>query len=282
MRCSPLNAALAFSGEVSLEQSTIWRYLDLAKFIGLIQSNSLFLSRSDMFDDPFEGTINKPTHESFKNEIENNLQGKSVKASYVKLNGEWVVFSDNHDADLGRSLFSTLKWLKTYTYVNCWHQSEHESEAMWKLYSKNITESLVVKTSVSRLEDALPQSLKLDPVAYRNYDSNYVMDNYFLSPFKTKRLAFSHEKEVRIIIQEPPLKDFDSEYKQFDKDLVNNELGKVVQLHGGVQQVIEEIRLSPLASSWFESLVRDLLVKYQIDIPVNRSEISVKPFELKS
>ncbi|WP_378006783.1 hypothetical protein [Aeromonas jandaei] len=265
-----------------MEQSTIWRYLDLAKFICLIQSNSLFLSRADMFDDPFEGTINKPTHESFINEIESNLQGKSVKASYLKLKGQWVVFSENHDTDLGRSLFSTLKWLKTYTYVNCWHQSEHESEAMWKLYSKNITESLVVKTSVSKLEDALPKSLKLEPVAYRNYDSNYVMDNYFLSPFKTKRLAFSHEKEVRIIIQEPPLKDFDSEYKQFDIDLVNNELGKVVQLHGGVQQVIEEIRLSPLASSWFESLIRDLLVKYQIDIPVNRSEISVKPFELTS
>lgn len=153
---------------------------------------------------------------------------------------------------------------------------------MWKLYSKNITESLAVKTSASRLEDALPQSLKLEPVAYKNYESNYVMDNYFLSPFKTKRLAFSHEKEVRIIIQDPPLKDFDSKYKQLDKDLINNELGKVVQLHGGVQQVIEEIRLSPLASSWFESLVRDLLIKYQIDIPVSRSEISIKPFELKS
>lgn len=57
---------LNFSGELSLENSTIWRYLDLAKFIGLIQSNSLFLSKADMFDDPFEGTINKSTHESFK------------------------------------------------------------------------------------------------------------------------------------------------------------------------------------------------------------------------
>ncbi|MDC5868809.1 hypothetical protein OPW39_08210 [Vibrio europaeus] len=264
-----------------MEQSTIWRYLDLAKFIGLIQSNSLFLSRADMFDDPFEGTINKSTYESFISEIE-DLQGKSVEACYVRLDGEWVVYSDNSNDDLGKSLFLTLKWLKTYTYVNCWHQSDHESEAMWKLYSKNIAESLVVKTSISRLEEALPSPFKLEPVVYKNYDSNFVMDNYFLSPFKTKRLAFSHEKEVRIIIQEPPLKSFDSKHRQFDKDLTNTELGKVVHLKGGVQQVIEEIRLSPLASSWYEKLVKDLLVKYQVDIPVIRSEISVKPFELKS
>ena len=265
-----------------MENKSIWRYLDLAKFIGLIQTDSLFLSRADIFDDPFEGTINKATHEAFEQKIQTQLQEKKVEACYVKFDGQLLVFADGSHINIGESSFNTLNWLKTYTYVNCWHLSEHESEAMWKLYSKNITESLVIKTNIDKLVGALPDGGIVEPVVYKNYDSDYVMTNYFLAPFKTKRLAFSHEKELRVIYQEPPLKEFNDNYKQFNKELVNNKLGKVVPLNGGVQQLIEEIRLSPFAPCWFESLIQDLLVKYGLEIPVTRSEISVAPFELKS
>lgn len=181
-------------------------------------------------------------------------------------------------------LFNTLKWLKSYTYINCWHKSEHESEAMWKLYSKNIAESLVIKTNITKLSEALPQNVRLEPVAYANYESDYIMSDFFMAPFKTKRIAFSHEKEFRIIYQEPPLKETDDNgnntYMKFDRKTSNAKTGKTITLRGGAQELIEEIRLSPLASSWFEKLIKDLLIKYNLNIPVKKSEISIKPFNI--
>jgi hypothetical protein len=39
----------------------IWRYMSLAKFLWMLQRNSLYFSRSDLMGDPFEGHYSKPT-----------------------------------------------------------------------------------------------------------------------------------------------------------------------------------------------------------------------------
>src|SRR5260370_23091489 len=35
----------------------IWRYMDLAKFVGLVDRDTLFFSRADLLGDPFEGSV---------------------------------------------------------------------------------------------------------------------------------------------------------------------------------------------------------------------------------
>ncbi len=54
----------------------IWRYLDLTKFIDLLQSRTLKLARADLLADPFEGTINQHSHQSFVNQITSVLKNK--------------------------------------------------------------------------------------------------------------------------------------------------------------------------------------------------------------
>lgn len=34
----------------------IWRYMDLAQYLALIQTGCLYFKRGDKFDDPFEGS----------------------------------------------------------------------------------------------------------------------------------------------------------------------------------------------------------------------------------
>ncbi|MFT7164821.1 MAG: hypothetical protein ACI9CZ_001403, partial [Flavobacterium sp.] len=34
----------------------VWKYLDLSKFLDLLMSKKLFMSRSDKFEDQYEGT----------------------------------------------------------------------------------------------------------------------------------------------------------------------------------------------------------------------------------
>ena len=41
------------------ENIKIWRYMDFTKFVSLISSKSVFFCRSDLFEDPFEGSYSK-------------------------------------------------------------------------------------------------------------------------------------------------------------------------------------------------------------------------------
>ena len=39
------------------DDSVIWRFLDLAKFISLLKDSALFMTRADKFEDQFEGAV---------------------------------------------------------------------------------------------------------------------------------------------------------------------------------------------------------------------------------
>jgi hypothetical protein len=49
----------------------IWKYLILSKFLDLLMSNKLFMSRSDKFEDQYEGTFSEPTFEEIKVSADN-------------------------------------------------------------------------------------------------------------------------------------------------------------------------------------------------------------------
>lgn len=44
--------------------ATLWRYLDLPKYLSMLESNALFFCRLDMLNDPFEGSRTKITIEN--------------------------------------------------------------------------------------------------------------------------------------------------------------------------------------------------------------------------
>jgi hypothetical protein len=46
------------------EEIKIWRYLYFSKFVSLINNRRLYFSRSDKFDDPFEGSLPRPNIEA--------------------------------------------------------------------------------------------------------------------------------------------------------------------------------------------------------------------------
>ena len=43
--------------EIPKDDSVIWRFLDLAKFISLLKEKALYLTRADKFEDQFEGAV---------------------------------------------------------------------------------------------------------------------------------------------------------------------------------------------------------------------------------
>lgn len=151
----------------------VWKYLDLSKFLDLLLSQKLFMSRSDKFEDQYEGTFSEPTFEEIK-----RLSSENPKfLEYYKEHREKVVISS-------------------------WHINEYESFAMWQIFTQN-TEGLAIQSTIGRLQKALIPEIKYEQyigeVNYIDYKKEYIpFDNMFF-PFLFKRKSFQYEREVRII-----------------------------------------------------------------------------------
>ncbi len=126
----------------------IWRYLSLSKFIYLIEKESLFIPRVDLFNDPFEGTLPK---------IDKELWRKSL--------------ATDKSQDWDQMLPIYIKALRKHTYANCWHMNNDESEAMWKLYCGN-NEGIAIRSTYKKLKDCIQNSdLKIGLIRYINYET---------------------------------------------------------------------------------------------------------------
>jgi hypothetical protein len=151
----------------------VWKYLDLSKFLDLLMSKKLFMSRSDKFEDQYEGTFSEPTFEEIKKLSINNPDF----LQYYKTHREKVAISS-------------------------WHINEYESFAMWQIFTQN-SEGLAIQSTIGRLQKALiPENNYkqfIGEVNYIDYKKEYIPFDDMFFPFLFKRKSFQYEREVRII-----------------------------------------------------------------------------------
>ena len=67
----------------------IWRYLDLAKFIWLLEKQQLYLSRLDSLNDPFEGSTPQFLVERWDQQLLEVIIG-SQRQSLIQLHGREI------------------------------------------------------------------------------------------------------------------------------------------------------------------------------------------------
>ncbi len=154
-------------------ETIVWKYLDLSKFLDLLLSKKLFMSRSDKFEDQYEGTFSEPTFEEIR------------KLSI-----------DNPDF---------LNYYKTHrekVAISSWHINEYESFAMWQIFTQN-SEGLAIQSTIERLQKALQPEEHfqqyIGEVNYIDYKKEYIPFDDLFFPFLYKRKSFQYEREVRII-----------------------------------------------------------------------------------
>src|SRR5271170_6015810 len=108
--------------------ANVWRYTSFAKFVSMIESSSLWFTRADRFDDPFEGSTTQ--------------QNIDIESAEFASNGYLM------EPLVSRS--ERLKIVRKSSFVNCWHASEYESAAMWTCYTKT-SESVAILSDFGRL-----------------------------------------------------------------------------------------------------------------------------------
>jgi hypothetical protein len=247
------------------EETKIWRYLDISKFVLMLSKRALIFPRADKLDDPFEGSYSKP---SIK-----------LRESYQESLSE----EDN------KNFFELYKKFKAYTFVNCWHMNEFESAAMWNLYLKS-NEGVAIQSTYKSLKKTLDKircdkDIVVGQIEYIDYNKYIMIEGNPLFAFYYKRKSFEHEHELRAAFTRIPTENgIFINLANIRKEDYNVGIDHSVNLDNIVEIVpinlntlIEKIYVPPTADDWFKEIIESLLKKFRVRANVERSELERDP-----
>jgi hypothetical protein len=242
------------------DDQTIRRFVELPKLFELLIAERSFFPTLRTFQaiDPFECGIPTPhatrgmKRAALKDEA--SFLHRSLPEHYRT--GDVVEDMKRHDKLLRRANVRALRQhvaemrlmlMKSRVICNCWHLSDGESDAMWKLYGDGT--GVMIVSSIGRLRAAIkgqyssfvcspnPQEYLIAPVQYVDDKDVAKLPRFYLDrPWLLKRTSFAHEREVRVSHELP--------WVIWDP----NAGGVTVNLNP--QKLVSEVVLSPFNPSW--------------------------------
>ena len=235
-------------------EAALWRYMDFTKFVSLLEKSELFFARADKLGDPFEGFI--PTNNRKDLEAEE-------KSMYNALSAE----------------------LRRFTFISCWHESAHESDAMWKIYSSANSGIAIITTCAALVRSfRTNEQMHLGKVRYIDYNSDSEQipgpQDDWLSAYFHKRRNFAHEQEVRVIIQHVPHAAILNNLENLSTDL--RVWGPGFGCEVDLAELIQEVVIDPSAPGWLLELVNLVTERYDLQVPVHVSDLAETPEHFSS
>jgi hypothetical protein len=235
---------------------SVWRYMDLSKFIWMIQRKALYFTRSDLMGDPFEGHYTK----AIADQEEEHIRTLASNTAFMAV---------PHNLDIAREVHRVNtrelpKQLKAKYFVSCWHMNEEESPAMWKLYTSQ-NESICIRSKYKTFASLLPPESLLGCVRYIDYRRDRFDTKEMLGYIVHKRNSFEHEREIPAVVYHNDTCPF---------ELVGGS-GLVVPID--IAELIEEIIVSPASQPPLSEVVAGLAVKYGLNARVQQSRVNEEP-----
>lgn len=246
--------------------------MDFFKFLDIIDKQQLFFPSADQLEDPFEGSYPKASVTFIKENIE-----KFFSREYLD---KHKISRDNTI----KAMRTTTRLFRSCVHISCWHMSDDESDAFWKLYCSN-NEGIAIQTTISSLISSLEkenQDVFIGKVKYIDYlrESIPLKGSDFLKPFLYKRISFQHEREVRAIIFPRPF--------NIGKNMLKK--GRKKQYYADIYPdiLLENVYVSPTISKWKKELIKSVVSRYQSPLylyeltdNIYQSTLSKKPFTFK-
>ena len=158
----------------------LWRYFKVDRFIELIEKSSIYFAVATQFDDIYEGAvaIQSPQY--------------AIDSRYKEMEGVECAFRE----------------LKRLTKICCWHRTDYESAAMWRLYAES-KKGVALCTTAKKIGNAI-QPFRLKPsfgeetlfagnIEYVDLTKERLKEAG-VKRFYYKHLPFSWEQEFRLSI----------------------------------------------------------------------------------
>ena len=256
----------------SSPDATIWRYMDLAKFLSLVDRSALFFVRVDKLSDadPFEGYYTTA-----------NVEADNIR--FEDMPQEWRERTNIRDEQAFRMLLQSNKRIREIakadrqvSFVSSWHAQEHESAAMWNLYVKS-QEGIAVQSTYQRLVDSLQGyeefEVYIGMVRYIDYNNDFIPLGNALLPYIHKRKSFEHERELRALIWTP----------QHGKNMIGDPLQNKFRDKSGlyvpvdIERLIKCVYVAPTAPRWIAELVTSVIQKFDVKKDVVQSDLASTP-----
>ncbi len=264
----------------------IWRYMSFTKLLALLKDSALYFARADKLAemDPFEGRY---TH----------VNAAILHASWDMAPPEfWAEKNFDSEDELMRyieakkmSLETMASTMREIFFINCWHLSEDESDAMWKLYS-GTQDGVCIQSTFGRLVDSFvdtEEQVFIGKVQYLDYTKEAIDEGMVFAPFLSKRLSFRHEEELRAIIW----RFHDTDYAYFHRDgspatAENYQHSRITnkypERHGlsvpiDVSKLVSAVYVSPTSATWFTDLVKSMIENLGYEIEIRKSNLAAAP-----
>ena len=227
----------------------IWRYMNLTKFIHLIQTNSLFFTTLSALVDEYEGSP-LGTYE-WNQEI-----------------NKWSFYLKNKQNN-----FKKCASKVPHSYmVNCWTINDNESYLLWHYFCSNGL-GVAIQSKLQDLRDAFAttkQAVNIGQVKYIDYSNpkEQISGFYFANQVLHKRKQFEDEKELRAVIK-------DDDILQDSKPITQAQTGRLIEVN--LKKLINYVYVSPRAEIWELEVIKALLNRYNVNVPVDISAIIVTP-----
>jgi hypothetical protein len=229
----------------------LWRYLDFAKFIDLIERKKLWFCRADKFEDPLEGTFTDAEIRRFES------VGPDGEPLFPGLRG----------------LTELSPMARGTTFVNCWREGEYESMAMWDIYGKG-SGVVAIKSTVGLLKEAFAPyrwDIYLSRVKYMDWNKLGFLGNTFELCIR-KDMSYAHECEVRAIIWGLGFRDGMPPLYQVNEDNSISSIADGEELDVDPARLITEVVVGPREQSRILNLVQVVMKRYRLTQPVSASD----------
>lgn len=255
----------------------VWRYLDLPKFVSMVQNRALYFVRSTEFEDPYEGTtpeFNVKRREQWMREHKTLYATEEVLQAALK---------SYNESDARENYMMAVECL-----VNSWHLNDEESASMWKLYSDN-NSGIAIQSTFQRLCDSF-QSNSADVVyagvvEYIDYRKQGTDPSNGFNNFLVKRKSFACEREIRLatvpssglwakLRELKGLKPNENMTSSFEEiQAAANMMDKGKSIPTDLQVLIERVYVAPMAPTWYLNMVNYLLKQYLPSKQATKSEL---------
>lgn len=269
----------------------LWRYLSLDKLVDLLSTSELFFTPLANFaeTDPFEGYLPSVAYDAeasiLRKLVNDSERSHQQVAEYRNEQGSPLTDAERETLQASlKDLRSTSRRfvpaIAKTTMVNCWHASESESEAMWRLYAEN-GKAVAVETTLDALKESIQKResssvVHIYPVKYLDFfDSalqprDCVVEGH-LAPL-LKRNSYQHEREVRAFI---------------GKVAPNPRAGADIafwkptplRLPIDVRTLVRAIHVSPYAGEPFPSSVDKVCEAFGLELGIVRSSRLLSGYE---
>jgi hypothetical protein len=257
----------------------LWRYMEFAKFVSLMTSQSLWFCNLDLLarDDPFEASFPRPNldHRRWNAAADMSAEAATFVRAQMR---EGELFEQAlrrvvHNQD---GLIRSLLAMRKFYFVNCWHMFPTESAAMWKSYGKHDS-AVAITSSLERMSRALanqPVPIFCGVVDYIDFETDSIDSSNAFNLLIKKRLTFHSENEVRLV--------------WWDTDLLLSASGKssesIIPPNGqaiscALHDLIDEIWISPTSPEWLAETIRSFCSLIGFEARVRRSNLLDQPFQ---